>query len=89
MRNHRVVIATLALMGPVDGRQTAAFVPLVVATSYVLGGIWWGTRFVVAGIVLAALTLGGFFLLTEHFLLWMAVVGGAALLVGGLWLRRT
>jgi hypothetical protein len=83
------VIATFALMGPVNGRQTAAFIPLVVATSYVLGGLWWGIRFVVAGIVLAALTLGGFFLLAEHFLLWMAVVGSATLLLGGWWLRRT
>ena len=40
------VIAAFALMAPVNGRQTAAFVPLVVATSYVLGGIWWGKRFV-------------------------------------------
>ncbi len=83
------VIAAFALMAPVNGRQTAAFVPLVVATSYVLGGIWWGKRFVVAGIVLAVLTLGGFFLLPKHFLLWMAVVGSGALLLAGVWLRRT
>jgi hypothetical protein len=80
--------ATLAIMAPVGGRQVAAFIPLVVAAAYVIGGVWLGTRFVAAGIAIALLALGGFFLLREHFLLWMAVIGGGALLIAGWWLTR-
>jgi hypothetical protein len=47
-----------------------------------------GTRYVVSGIAVAALTLAGFFLLKQHFLLWMAAVGGGAMILAGLWLRR-
>ena len=81
-------IATLTILRPVDGMQVAAFVPLVVAMAYAVGGLWWGLRFVVAGLALAGLTLAGYFLLREHFLLWMAVVGSGTLLLAGLWLRR-
>jgi hypothetical protein len=42
---------------------------------------------VLAGVVVAALTLIGFFGLPQYFLLWMAVVGGGALILGGFWLR--
>jgi hypothetical protein len=80
--------ATFAIMAPTNGRQVAAFIPLVIAASYVIGGIWLGSRYVAAGIAVAVLTLGGFFLLHEYFLLWMAVVGGGALLLAGLWLTR-
>jgi hypothetical protein len=80
--------AAFFVMAPVNGRQVAAFIPLVVATCYVLVGIWAGTRYVVAGVVIAALTLIGFALLREHFLLWMAVVGAASLILAGLWLKQ-
>lgn len=82
------MLALFAVMAPVSGRQIAAVIPLFVALIYVLRGIWAGPRHVVAGAAVAALTLAGFFLLTAHFLLWMAVVGGGALILAGLWLRR-
>jgi len=80
--------ATFSIMAPVGGRQVAAFIPLVVATGYVLVGIWTGSRLIVSGIAVAALTLGGYFLLPAHFLLWMAIVGGGALVSAGVWLGR-
>lgn len=80
--------ATFWIMAPVSSRQVAAFIPLFVALMYVLRGIWTGLRYVVAGIMTAVLTLTGFWLLTTHFLLWMAAVGGAALILAGLWMRR-
>jgi len=82
------VIAAAAIMAPTDGRQIAAFISLMVATSYVVAGLWWGSRYIISGITLAALTVGGFFLLRQHFYLWMAVVGGGGLLLAGLWLQR-
>ena len=33
------------------------------------------------------LTVGGYFWLAPYFMLWMAGVGGGALILGGLWLR--
>ena len=38
-------------------------------------------------VAIAVLTLVGFFWLPQLFLLWMAVVGGGALIFAGLWLR--
>jgi hypothetical protein len=80
--------ATYAVMGPVSPLQQGAFPPLVVALGYVLTGLWVGPRFVMAGVVVAALTLGGFFYLPQHFLLWEGFVGGGALILAGLWFRR-
>ncbi len=81
-------LSTYAIFGPVRDTQQAAFVPLIVALMYVLVGIWRGPRFLITGVAVAALTLVGYFHLHEHFLLWMAVVGGGALVLAGLWLRQ-
>jgi hypothetical protein len=80
--------AVFAVMWPVSERQIAAFIPLFVALAYALRGIWSGLRHVVAGVLVAALTLAGFFLLEQHFFLWMAGVGGGSLILAGVWLRR-
>ena len=82
------VFATYALMWPVHGLQFAVFPPLVVGAIYAATGIWRGVRYLVTGILLSALTLIGFFYLREHFLLWMAVIGGGALILAGLWFRK-
>ena len=82
------VAATYAIFGHASPAQQAAFTPLVVAMFYALLGIWKGLRFLITGIVVAALTLGGFFFLHQHFMLWMAAVGGGALVLAGLWLRK-
>lgn len=80
--------ATFFVMAPVGGKQIAAFIPLFVALAYVLCGVFRGPRYAVAGIVVAAATLVGFVWLQQHFFLWMAVVGGGALMLAGFWLRR-
>jgi hypothetical protein len=55
---------------------------------YCLIGIWVrGARMLMAGMTLAALTLFGFFFLKQYFALWMAVVGGGGLVLGGFWLK--
>lgn len=79
--------AVMAVMRP-SPLQATAFVPLLVAAAYTVLGLWMGVRFVIAGIAIGALTLGGFFYLPAHFLLWMAAVGGSTLILTGLWLRR-
>lgn len=72
---------------PTSGLQAAAFIALLVALFYTLAGLWLGARLAVTGIALAALTLAGYFLLGAYFDLWMAVVGGGALMLAGVWLR--
>ncbi len=80
--------AVFAVMGPMSAARQAAFVPLVIACVYTIAGLWIGWRFVVAGIVLAAVTLGGFFYLQQHFLIWQGAAGGAALILAGFWFRK-
>jgi hypothetical protein len=81
------VAGTFLIMRPVAPLASAAFAPLLVSLFYGLMGVWRGLRFAIAGAVVAALTLAGFFFLREYFLLWMAVVGGGSLVLAGLWLR--
>lgn len=80
--------AAFFILRPIHDRQIAALIPLAVGTAYVMAGIWRGPRYVITGIAVAALTLAGFFLVTEHFFLWMAAVGGASLIMAGIWLKR-
>jgi len=80
--------ATYFVMRPTSAQQLHAFPALLVSFLYVLMGIQRGARLAIAGIALAALTLLGFALMQEHFALWMAAVGGVALLFTGFWLRR-
>lgn len=82
------IAATFSIMPPHSGDQVSAFIPLVIATMYILIGIWNGMRLVITGIAVAMLTLLGFFFLPAHFNLWMAGVGGGALVLAGIWLRR-
>ena len=82
------IVATAAIMQPQSPSQMAAFVPLVVAACYISLGVAAGNRLIYTGIGLFLLTLIGYFAFPAIFLLWMAVVGGGALILGGLWLRQ-
>jgi hypothetical protein len=82
-----LIFGTALIMRP-QGIEMAAYVPLLLACIYMGAGIWGGGwRYVAIGAVLAVLALAGYFLLPGHFLLLMAVGGGGALLLTGLWLR--
>lgn len=81
--------ALLAILPPKSNLQVDALFPLLVALAYAMLGIWTGgTRIAWLGLALAALTLGAYFWLPQYFSLWMAAVGGGALILGGVWLRR-
>jgi hypothetical protein len=81
--------ATAWVMQPRDPQLIAAFIPLVIATAYVVLGIFVGWRIAFTGITLGMLTLFGFFALPAIFMLWMAAIGGGALVLGGVWLLLT
>ncbi|HVV65340.1 MAG TPA: hypothetical protein VHC42_07710 [Rhizomicrobium sp.] len=79
----------IGVMQPASGDQIGAFIPMIVALTYALAGLLFNAmRFVGAGAAIAALTLGGYFYLPSHFMLWMAFVGAGALALAGLWMRR-
>ena len=82
------VLASLAVFRPANPVASGAFIPLLMALIYAVYGIWSGLRFLYIGVAVAALTLGGWFYLPHHFLLWMAVVGGGSLVLVGLWLKK-
>jgi|SRR6185437_4978550 len=78
----------LAVLPPTTDAQIGAVIPLLVGFCYALYGIWQaGARMVWTGVVLGALTVLGYLQVHAHFSIWMAVVGGGGLILGGLWLR--
>jgi hypothetical protein len=78
----------LSIMQPVDYNQVSAIFPLIIGLFYAFIGIWTkGWRMLPLGLALIGLTALGFFALPQHFLYWMAGVGGGGLILGGLWLR--
>jgi hypothetical protein len=79
--------ATFTILWPVSGMQVGVVTPLLVGAIYAGVGLWLGLRFVVTGLAITALTLGGYFYLPEHFLLWMAFVTGGGLILAGVWFR--
>lgn len=80
--------AMLAVLAPLSGRQTNAFISLFWAFAYMASGAWLGMRMLVTGAVTAAAILVGYFFIGEYYALWMALFGGGALLLAGFWLRK-
>ena len=82
------ITAVFAILPPRTDIQFGAFFPILVALFYAVVGIWArAPRMLIAAAALAALTMFGFFELKAQFELWMAIVGGGGLILGGLWLR--
>lgn len=70
-------------------RQLGAFWPIYFMLVYTIVGLWVGWAFVAIGLGITALTLIGYFFAGDWFELWMAVVNGGGLVLGGLWMRRS
>ena len=94
----RIFIGAFALMAyantslwvfqPASGHMIEAYIGLTVATGYVLMGLWLGLRYVIAGVVCAALLIGGYIFLRENYSVWMGVVAGGTMILCGVWMRR-
>jgi len=69
-------------------RLLGVFWPTYFMLAYAIAGLWFGIAFFVIGLAIAALTLVGYFWAGPWFELWMAVVNGGGLVLGGLWMRR-
>jgi hypothetical protein len=72
-----------------NARQMDTFWPLYFMLMYTIAGLWFGLAFVAIGLGVAALTLIGYFFIADGFHLWMAVVNGGGMMLGGLWMRRS
>jgi hypothetical protein len=69
-------------------RQLGAFWPTYIMLVYTIVGLWIGAAFAAIGLGITALTLIGYFFVGDWFELWMALVNGGGLLLGGFWMRR-
>jgi hypothetical protein len=78
---------TWSFMAHLGWREQAAFLPTLFGVLFFVLGLWLGRLFAVFGAVLYGLTVLGYFLAGGWFDLWMAFVGGGALIASGLWLK--
>jgi len=81
-------IATFSILPRLDIKQANAYISLFWGTYYVVAGIWTGIRMLVVGILIAASILFAYFGIPQHYFLWMGLVTGSLLILGGIWLRR-
>jgi len=77
------------VLGHFGPRQMIVFWALYGMLFYAMAGLWFGYVFIVIAVCTTALTLIGYYCIGAAFLLWMAVVHGGGLILGGLWMRRS
>jgi hypothetical protein len=77
------------VLGHFAARQLGVFWSTYAAMIYSIVGLWVGWAFVAIGLGISLLTLLGYFFAGDWFDLWMAVVNGGGLVLGGLWMRRS
>ncbi len=82
------IAVTCLVFAPVSSAEIQTFITMLIAAIYMIAGFWAGRRFAVVGAILAALTIGAFHFAPAHLPLIVSVLGGSALILGGIWLRR-
>jgi predicted membrane-bound mannosyltransferase len=84
------LVALIFVMAPVGGKQVHSMFGLFFGAVYVVMGLWMGWRLLATGVAVFALTLVAFYALPldAEYLLFMGVIVGGGLLLGGLWLRK-
>jgi hypothetical protein len=80
------VFATYAILQPHLARQFCAYPALITGCVYMAIGLWRGLRYLIAGAVVVALTLIGYYYIDQVFF-WFAAVGGGAMILTGIWFR--
>lgn len=81
------IALTLALFAPVSGVEIQTFIVLLVAAAYALVGCWFGLLYAVVGAALAGFAVGAFYHAPAHAPYIVPLLGGGALILGGLWMR--
>jgi hypothetical protein len=80
--------AWTCVLGRFGPREAAAFWPTFFFFAYSLAGVYFGWTFMVIGLGLSALILGGYLWSGDWFSLWLAVVCGGGLILSGAWMRQ-
>ena len=78
---------TALIFGPASATEIMAFITVVIAAIYMVIGLWTGLRLFVLGAVLAALVVSAFLIAPVQLPLIVSLLGGGALVLGGLWMR--
>lgn len=81
-------MATYAILQPHAVNQFSAFPALLMGAVYAFVGVIWLPRYLPVGLIVMAATVFGYFYLVPWFAYWLALVGGAGLLLTGVWLRK-
>ncbi|NOX62154.1 MAG: hypothetical protein GXP42_09455 [Chloroflexi bacterium] len=85
-----ILFATLILWAatPKTAEQANLIFILIIMLGYGLLGIWtWRAMFWV-GLVVSALAIIGYLFFFKHFFIWMAVLGGGALIASGIYIKK-
>ena len=79
---------TLMIFAPISGGKALMFFTLLVAAGYTIAGCWVGLRYAAVGVALAGAAVGVFLLAPAYLSSIVPFAGGAALILGGVWMRR-
>ena len=82
------ITMTFVVFAPVSGVEVQTFITILIAAIYMILGLWTGYRLAVIGAILAVLVVSAFFYTPAQFPLMVSILGGGALILGGLWMRR-
>jgi hypothetical protein len=82
------VTALFFVLPATQPRQIHSVFGLVFGFIYLALGLWSGWRMLALGVALVVATFVGFYEVGAWYSLYMGLVSGGALLLGGLWLRK-
>ena len=82
------ITMTFVVFAPVSGVESQTFITILIAIIYMILGLWTGYRLAVIGAILAVLVVSAFFYTPAQYPLMVSILGGVALILGGLWMRR-
>lgn len=81
-------ISAFTILPQSDSKQINAFISLFWGTCYAIVGIWTGIRMLAVGVLITLSILIAYFVIPAHYFLWMGLVTGTLLILGGAWLRK-
>lgn len=82
------VSMALAIFAPVSGAQVLTFIVMLISVIYVVMGVWLGLRYAAVGVTVGMFAVGAFFFMPTYLTLIASGLGGGALILASLWLRR-
>jgi hypothetical protein len=84
------MVSLIFVLWPLDFKQVHTMWGLAAGFGYVAMGVWLGWRLLALGVGLVGVTVLGFYGLTMAggYPLFMGLVSGGAMILGGLWLRK-